>query len=121
MKQGIQNAIETYSFGEMTIEGRTYTSDLILFPDGRIQDNWWREEGHMLKPGDIMDLIETVPEKLIIGTGANGMMQVSEDVVEQCRHRGIEVVACPTSEAVYLYNKALEDGDLAAACFHLTC
>jgi len=33
--------IESYSFGQMVIDGQEYTSDLIIFPD-RINSSWWR-------------------------------------------------------------------------------
>jgi hypothetical protein len=36
--------IESFSFGRAVIDGRVYHSDLILFPDGRIQSSWWRKK-----------------------------------------------------------------------------
>ena len=48
--------IESTAFGVMTIDGRTYTSDLIIFPDGRVQDGWWRKRGHVLGVDDILVL-----------------------------------------------------------------
>lgn len=113
--------IDGYSFGRMTIGGRDLTSDLILHSDGRIQDRWWRAQGHSLVPGDITTVLGATPELLVIGTGANGLMSVSESLVELCNDRGIEVEACPTAEAVARYNEAVEAGRDVAACFHLTC
>ena len=37
--------IEDYRFGQMIIDGRTYTRNLVLLPD-RVMANWWRKEGH---------------------------------------------------------------------------
>ena len=34
--------IESYSFGEVVIDGKRYRSDVIVFPD-RVKPNWWRE------------------------------------------------------------------------------
>lgn len=34
-------AIERYSFGSISVGGRSYTSDLIVLPD-RIVADWWR-------------------------------------------------------------------------------
>ena len=113
--------IDEYSFGRMTIGGKDFTSDLIIYPDGHIQDNWWRPQGHNLLPDDITTLLDTDPEKLVIGTGAGGMMRVSERVVELCKNRGIEVEVCRTSVAVTKFNVAAEAGKVVAACFHLTC
>lgn len=113
--------IDGYSFGRMTIGGREFTSDLILYPDGRVQDNWWRAQGHSLLPDDITTVLDATPEKLVIGTGASGMMKVSDGVVELCKNRGIEVEVCRTAAAVTRVNDAMEAGSVVAACFHLAC
>ena len=60
--------IDGYSFGRMTVGGREFRSDLIIYPDGRVQDNWWRAEGHNLLLEDIAEVLATSPKKLIIGT-----------------------------------------------------
>ncbi len=77
--------IDGYSFGWIAVGGREFTSDLILHPDGRIQDNWRRAQGHTLLPDDITTLLDAAPDKLVIGTGTSGMMRVSESVVELCK------------------------------------
>jgi hypothetical protein len=113
--------IDEYSFGRMIIGGKDFASDLILYPDGHIQDNWWRTESHNLLPADVTTLLDAGPEKLVIGTGASGMMRVSESVVELCKDRGIEVEVCRTAVAVTKFNEAAEAGTVVAACFHLAC
>ena len=70
--------IDGYSFGRMTISGKEFTSDLIIYKDGRIKENWWRAQGHHLFPDDIASVIDAAPEMLVIGTGAMGLMKVSE-------------------------------------------
>ena len=64
--------IEDYSFGRMTIDGQAYTSDLIVYPDGRIQDSWWRGAGHRLCVEDIQSLIDSEPDVIVAGTGMSG-------------------------------------------------
>ena len=113
--------INSYSFGRMMVGNREFTSDLIIHQDGRIQDNWWRAQGHNLLPGDITALIDDAPEILVIGTGANGLMRISNDVSELCERHGIKIEACYTPEAVTRFNKAADVGKVVAACFHLTC
>jgi len=113
--------IERYSFGSMTVEGREFTSDLLIYPDGRVQDNWRRAQGHSLSVYDITNVLDEAPEKLVIGTGASGMMRVPESVLEFCKNRGIEVEVYPTASAVTRFNEASEAGTAVAACFHLTC
>jgi hypothetical protein len=113
--------ITGYSFGRVIVGERELSTDLIFHTDGRIQDNWRRSKGHNLLPDDIPTVLDTPPEKLVIGTGANGMMKVSETVLELCNSRGIEVEICPTAKAVAQFNEAVETGTVVAGCFHLTC
>ncbi len=113
--------INGYSFGTMLVGEREFLSDLIIHSDGRIQDNWRRSKGHSLLPDEITTVLDVPPKKLVIGTGANGMMKVSERVLELCNSRGIEVEVCPTAKAVRGFNKAVEAGIVVAGCFHLTC
>lgn len=46
--------IESYTFGRMTVNGKHYSADLIIYPNGRLQDSWWRKEGHRLQLADII-------------------------------------------------------------------
>ncbi|MHC4601672.1 MAG: Mth938-like domain-containing protein [Planctomycetota bacterium] len=113
--------IDHYAFGRMTVGGKKISSDLIIHADGRIQDNWWRQKGHNLVPEDLGEVLDAAPRTLVIGTGANGLMVVSESVFELCEARGIEVKACATADAVQRFNEAVQAGASVAACFHLTC
>ena len=103
------------------VGGREFTSDIIIHPGGRIQDNWRRSQGHSLISEDITPVLDVAPEKLVIGTGANGRMKVAESVVELCKNHEIAIEICNTSKAVTRFNKTVEAGITVAACFHLTC
>ena len=115
--------ITSYSFGRMVIAGRTYTSDLIIFPDGRIRDNWYRKSGHLLIPEDLAALTAARPELIIAGTGANGRMALADGLAPGLSDQGIEIRAMETARAVTLYNDLIAKGDgrPVGACFHLTC
>jgi hypothetical protein len=113
--------IEKYTFGSMTINGKKFTSDLIIHAGGRIEGNWRRDQGHLLAAKDIDTIMAKKPDKLIVGTGASGRMHVSESVTELCEKKGIEIKALPTSEAAEKYNKEAGEKLSVAACFHLTC
>jgi hypothetical protein len=63
--------IDNYSFGKISIDGKTYSSDVIIFPE-RVHDSWWRKEGHSLCLEDIQDVFDYLPEVLIIGRGSPG-------------------------------------------------
>ncbi|MBA2881356.1 hypothetical protein HNR65_001683 [Desulfosalsimonas propionicica] len=113
--------IDHCAFGQMTINGKTFSSDLIIDTNGNVRDNWRRRQGHNLVPEDLGAIIDGTPEKLIIGTGVSGRMSVAESVREECRALGISIEAYPTAEAAQKFNEAAETGALVAAGFHLTC
>lgn len=117
----MKQKINGYSFGKMAIGEKEFSSDLIIYPDGHIEDNWWRESGHNLAVADIIALLDAAPEKIVVGTGANGLMKVSQNVISECKGRSIEVEALPTAKAVATFNQVLETETVVAACFHLTC
>lgn len=111
--------IQHYSFGKITIDGKTYTSDVIIYPD-RVDSSWWRKEGHFLQMDDLRDVVNAQPEVIIIGTGYSGIMNVSDEVISNLKSMKIDMHAARTTEAVDLFNK-LSDLKKIVACLHLTC
>jgi len=111
--------ITHYSFGKIVIDGRTYTSDVIIYP-GRVDDTWWRKEGHRLQPEDLTAVIEAGPEAVVIGTGNLGLMKVPAETKAYLQSRGIEVHLARTGRAVDLFN-TLQATRRTIACLHLTC
>ncbi len=111
--------IDSYSFGRIVIDGKTYTSDIILYPD-RVDDSWWRKSGHLLQKEDLRDIIQYNPEVLIVGTGAYGLMNVLDETKQFLELKGIELRAGVTEEACKTYNELKEKRKVVAA-FHLTC
>lgn len=111
--------IEHYSFGKITINGKTYTSDVIIYP-GRVDSSWWRKEGHYLQVVDLTDVINAKPEVLIIGTGYSGVMVVPKETISHLESKGIEVHVARSEKAVEMFNK-LQKEKIAIAALHLTC
>jgi len=112
--------IESYKFGEIIINGKEYSSDLIIFKE-YIYDNWWRKEGHNLCIEDIKEIINKKPDILIIGTGNFGLMKVSKELIENIKMTGIgKIIIKKTGDACTEYNKLYKQKNIVAA-FHLTC
>ena len=112
--------IESFSFGVMVIDGRRITSDLIIYPNGRIQDGWWRSRGHTLIRKDIQVLVDSKPEVIIVGMGVNGQMKPEPGLDKWIPKMGIEFMAGPNEKAVAWYNQKIGKTEVGA-CFHLTC
>ena len=110
--------ISEYSFGHIVVDGEEHSRDVILLPD-RVVGEWWRREGHSLVPEDLDDVMDELPERLIVGCGAHGRLEPHPSVLEALRDRGVEVEAMPTGEAVERYGQL--DPQRTAAALHLTC
>jgi hypothetical protein len=111
--------IEHYSFGKIIIDGKTYTSDVIIYPE-KVDSSWWRKQGHSLHIDDLMNVIADKPELLIVGTGNSGVMVVPQETVSYLKLKGIEVNIARTDEAVKLFNRFQKEKRTIAA-LHLTC
>ena len=111
--------IESYRFGQIVVDGKSYTSDVIIHPD-RVEANWWRKRGHRLAPEDLEGVVQSEARTLVIGIGARGLMRVPQDTLDFLNGRGFEVIVEKTGEAWRTYNRLSERGEVIAA-LHLSC
>ena len=111
--------IASYHFGNIVIDGKSYTQDVIILPD-RVIGKWWRMEGHRLQIEDLQIVLETRPEVLIVGQGAYGRMDVPEETQGALQSAGIEMIALPTEKACRAYN-SMRAGRRVAAALNVTC
>jgi hypothetical protein len=110
--------IEDYSFGRVVVDGEEETRDVIVLPQ-RVVRGWWRRDGHALVLDDLEDVLEELPRRLVVGTGAQGRMRPDPHALDALGERGVAVEVLPTAEAVRRYC-ALNPAETAAA-LHLTC
>lgn len=111
--------INHYSFGKITIDGKAYTSDVIIYGD-RVDPSWWRQEGHRLQSVDLDAVINAKPDVIVIGTGYFGMMKVPDETIQFIKSKGIEVLIMRTGKAVEMFNSLSKDKKIIAA-LHITC
>lgn len=111
--------ITNYSFGRITINSETYTSDVIIYPD-HVNSSWWRKEGHLLQVADLKEIISAGVPALIIGTGYYGTMRVPEETLEYLKSKNMEILFDNTQKAVKLFND-IASKKPAIAALHLTC
>jgi len=112
--------IDGYSFGKITIDGKQYVSDLIIYPD-RVDDKWWRQEGHLLQMEDLEEVFASKPVVLIVGQGQPGLMKVDPKVETYCHQNNIKISITPTEQAVEEFNRSTGTKEKVIACLHLTC
>ncbi len=112
--------IDNFSFGKIEIDCKKFSKDIIIYPDGNIQDSWWRKSGHDLCQDDIKELIKSKPQIIIAGTGNPGLMKPDSQLEKHLANNNIEFKALPTKEAVQFYNRQHKEKRVGA-CFHLSC
>ena len=111
--------INTYTYGKMIVDGTTFPSDLIIYPDN-IDAHWWREIQYQVGIDDVREMVAERPEYLIIGTGEAGSLDVLPETREYVQAQGIQLVFVPTEHAYEMYN-ALCPHKRVIGAFHLTC
>jgi hypothetical protein len=109
-------------FGSIEIDGIEYSWDVVL-DRGEISkrkkkaSRIFRDQfGHT--PLSLEEKIPWKCKRLLIGTGMHGRLPVMEDVLDEAKRRGVEVVQCPTPKAVELLSKESADTN---AILHVTC
>ena len=110
--------LDDYSFGRLTVDGIEQRRDVIVLPD-RVVTDWWRRDGHALVIDDLREVLDELPERLIVGNGAHGRLTPHPAVIDELRRRGVEVEVLETDDAVRRYNQL--DQRRVAAALHLTC
>ena len=111
--------IDKYSFGSITIDGRTYDSDAIIHPE-RIDDRRWRKEGHWLQLADLGGVRETHPSVLLVGTAYLDRRYVDRPRSDWLQQQGITLIACDTTRACAEFNR-LRETQKVVAVLHLAC
>ena len=111
-----------YAFGWIEVDGTKYEHDLVI------------DRGHVRKrkkgPSKALrsqyghtplSLAEEIPwtcGRLVIGSGADGALPVLEDVIEEARHRHVDLVILPTAQAIEELRANAADTN---AILHVTC
>jgi hypothetical protein len=111
-----------FEFGSIQVDGMTYEHDLIV--DGqRVRKRrkgpskpFRSRFGHT--PLSVAEDIPWECRRLIIGTGANGRLQVMDEVAEEAARRDIELVILPTDRAIEELGR---DRKGTNAILHVTC
>ncbi len=113
--------IEDYRPGHIVVDGVELNRDVIVLP-GRVLSNWWRREGHSLVLEDLEDVLDELPERLVVGCGYAGRLEPDPSVIEALARRGVKVEALPTADAVARFEELeARDPAVVAAALHLTC
>jgi hypothetical protein len=114
---------QVLGFGRIEVEGKVYDADVVI-ERGEVR----RRHKKPSKPyrdrfgHTPLSAEESIPwggPRLIVGTGADGLLPIMAEVYKEAARRNVEVVALPTEAACGLIDD-LEPGEVNAV-LHVTC
>jgi len=116
--------IDGTTFGSITIDGSDIEHDVLIRLSGEIKKRKKKLSkavfgtSHTISLEEAEYIFEMGAERLIIGSGQNGMVTLSKEASEYFKKEGIRVDLSPTPEAIHQWNKAKGS---TIGLFHVTC
>ena len=105
------------AFGEIEINGKKYNNDVTVWWYGEIEE---REKSHVFSRKELLRLLESDPEIIVVGTGQSGLCKVEPSARTEAKLNGVELIAEVTPKAVEEFNKLVKKKRVIGV-FHLTC
>ena len=124
LKVGSKPTIEGTRFGSIAIEGKTYRHDVLIRLSGKVKKRKKKLSkavygtSHVLSLEEAQHVYQEGAERLIVGTGQNGLVTLSEGAADYLKRKGCRVELLPTRQAIEAWNVA--EG-AAIGLFHVTC
>jgi hypothetical protein len=109
--------IESCYFGAIVIDGKRYSSDVIISSDGKVHE---KPSSHTFSKADLHEQLLRGPDVLIVGTGTAGLVRIDPGVEIAAKLAGVELIAKPTPEAVNEFNRRARK-ERTIAVIHITC
>jgi hypothetical protein len=116
--------INSTRFGSITIEGEAYENDVLIRLSGKVKTRKKKLSkaiygtSHKISLDEAQYIFEEGAERLIIGTGQTGFVELSDEAADYFKKNECQVQMLPTPEAIRVWNKS--DGEIIAL-FHVTC
>ncbi len=116
--------IDKTRFGSITVEGKKYESDILIRTDGKVskrKKKLSREvygTSHILSLAEAKYVYEDGVKTIIIGSGQEGMLKLSDEATAFFKDMKCKVELLPTPEAIEHWNDAR---GATIGLFHITC
>jgi hypothetical protein len=116
--------IDKTVFGSITIEGVRYEHDVLISLYGDIKKRKKKLSkavygtSHIISLDEAKFIHEDKAETIIIGSGQNGTVRLSDEAAEYFKKKSCRVDLSPTPEAIGLWNRS--KGSIIGL-FHVTC
>lgn len=116
--------IDGTKFGNITIKGKTYEHDVMINLQGEVskrKKKLSKEKfgtSHKISRQEAEYIYQEGADKLIIGTGQTGFVELSDEAAGFLDQKKCQVELLPTPDAIKKWNRA---GDGTIGLFHVTC
>jgi hypothetical protein len=120
----VKPSIDTTEFGTIVISGELYEHDVVIRLNGKVKKRKKKLSkakygtSHKVSLEEAERIFEAGAERVIVGTGQSGMLDLSKEAAEFFRQNGCSVQLLPTPQAVTAWNRA--EGAVIGM-FHVTC
>ncbi len=111
-------------FGNITVEGKRYEHDIIIRLSGKVRkrnkqlSKAVHGTAHTVSLLEIRELYRKKAERIIIGAGHEGQLQLSREAAQFLKEQNCRPEVYPTPEAIEKWNAA--EGKVLGL-FHITC
>lgn len=124
MTQATMPKIEATEFGSITVDGEKFDYDILIRLSGKIKKRKKKLSkkqygtSHTLSRDEAEYVFEEGAKKLILGTGQEDNVRLSDEARAFFEEQGVKCILKPTPEAIKTYNKT-EGAKIGL--FHVTC
>jgi hypothetical protein len=118
--------IDSTEFGSITINGTTYTHDILIRLSGEVVkrkkklSKKYYGTSHIISQEEAEFIYEKGCDTLVVGAGQYGNVKLSPEASEFFGKHGCRVILSPTPAAIETYNKTRGKAK-AIGLFHVTC
>jgi hypothetical protein len=97
-----------YRFGHVVVDRREETRDVIALLPRRLQLVAQRRP--LARAEYLEDVLDELPERLFVGTGASSQMRPDPSTLDNLRERRVHVECLPTDGAVVRFGDSIQRG-----------
>jgi hypothetical protein len=116
--------IDRTMFGSVTVDGQIFERDIIIRLSGKVKKRKKKLSkavygtSHIISLEEAQHVYQKGAERLVVGAGQYGLVELSEEAAEYLDERGCQVDLLPMKEAIKAWNEA--EGAVIGL-FHVTC
>ena len=116
--------IDGTTFGSITIDGIEYEHDVVIRPSGKVKKRKKKLSkavygtGHKISLAEAEHVYRLGAERLIVGTGQQGLVELSGEAADFFKQKRCDVDLLPTPKAIKAWNKSK---GAVIGLFHVTC